>query len=81
MSENVIIEPYNEQWLEIYQKEAQQLKIIFGENCLSIHHIGSTRIVEILPPNLDTKLKQNFLQFIEKWLVSKCNDYDSRIVA
>jgi len=28
VSENVIIEPYNEQWPEIYQKEAQQLKKI-----------------------------------------------------
>ena len=36
--------PYDGDWLESFRDEAQNLRVIFGEEIIAIHHIGSTAI-------------------------------------
>jgi len=46
----VEVTPYNEQWVRMYQEEAEKLCRIFGRQLVAIHHIGSTSV-----PGLDAK--------------------------
>ncbi|MCC2646500.1 MAG: hypothetical protein K0R02_565 [Rickettsiaceae bacterium] len=46
----VEVVPYNPAWVEIFSQEASKLKAALGNNCLEIHHIGSTSV-----PNLSAK--------------------------
>lgn len=46
MSESKIeITPYDPQWPKIFEAEAERIKKALGQNCIAIHHIGSTSIV------------------------------------
>lgn len=36
--------PYCEDWAVAYQREAEQLRHIFGKKLIAIHHIGSTSV-------------------------------------
>lgn len=40
----VHIVPYDPNWSQLFEDEAKRIKLILGESCLSIHHIGSTSI-------------------------------------
>ncbi len=44
MSRKVEVVPYSTDWPEKFSAEAKDLKRIFGEELLSIHHFGSTSI-------------------------------------
>ncbi|MDN7245646.1 GrpB family protein [Planococcus shenhongbingii] len=46
----VVVSPYDEQWVLLFTKEADELKMILGEERVSIHHFGSTSI-----PGLEAK--------------------------
>ncbi len=39
--------PYSSAWPEIFEKEAALIKEILGDNCIAIHHIGSTSVPEL----------------------------------
>jgi GrpB-like predicted nucleotidyltransferase (UPF0157 family)/GNAT superfamily N-acetyltransferase len=36
--------PYNSLWPEMFKEEAEKVKKALGENCVEIHHIGSTSV-------------------------------------
>ena len=36
--------PYNPQWPELYAQEAALIRAALGNNCLMIHHVGSTSV-------------------------------------
>lgn len=40
----IAVVPYHPQWPEIFAKEAARIKLALGENCVEIHHVGSTAI-------------------------------------
>lgn len=40
----VIVTPYQSSWPEAFQEEKEQLKTIFGDRLLAVHHIGSTSV-------------------------------------
>lgn len=40
----VEVKPYNEQWLSMFEEEANKLLEIFGSEIIKIHHIGSTSV-------------------------------------
>lgn len=40
----VIVTDYNPDWPNQFQAEAARLKLIFGNNLVAIHHIGSTSV-------------------------------------
>lgn len=44
------VTPYNEQWAWMYEEEANRLRLIFGEQWVAVHHIGSTSV-----PGLEAK--------------------------
>jgi GrpB-like predicted nucleotidyltransferase (UPF0157 family) len=46
----VEVAPYNPAWVEIFSQEASKLKAALSNNCLEVHHIGSTSV-----PNLSAK--------------------------
>lgn len=54
---HITVEPYQSVWAEQYVAEAAELRNILGENCIGIHHMGSTSvpglaakpIIDILP--------------------------------
>jgi GrpB-like predicted nucleotidyltransferase (UPF0157 family) len=41
---NIVVVPYHPSWPEKYQQEAEKISAIFGQELISIHHIGSTAI-------------------------------------
>ncbi|RLQ90822.1 GrpB family protein [Planomicrobium sp. Y74] len=40
----VIVTDYQPEWKLLFQQAAKQIKEIFGEECIEIHHIGSTSV-------------------------------------
>ncbi len=57
MTNIVKVVPYNIEWPQMFEKEAQLIKSALGDNCIRVHHIGSTAvpklaakpIIDILP--------------------------------
>lgn len=57
MKKTIEVVPYNLQWPEMFASEAELIKQALGNNCITIHHIGSTSvpglsakpIIDILP--------------------------------
>ena len=44
MPQHVIVIPYDRTWPERAAREAASLRRALGENCLAVHHIGSTAV-------------------------------------
>ena len=44
---NIVIAPYDQAWPEQFQKEAALIQQALGDNCIAIHHIGSTSIPDL----------------------------------
>lgn len=44
MEYQVVVCAYDESWPQEFAQEAQRLREVLGENCLEIHHIGSTAV-------------------------------------
>lgn len=44
MTQHVTITPYNPEWPQMFEREAKQIKLILGSNCVCVYHIGSTSI-------------------------------------
>ena len=44
MVQHVIVREYNPLWTKMFETEAVEIKKILGENCIEIHHIGSTSV-------------------------------------
>lgn len=41
---NIVVVPYNPRWSDMFQQEANKIIAVFGQECIAIHHIGSTAI-------------------------------------
>lgn len=60
--------PHNPQWSKQYQKEAENLKKIFGQECISMQHMGSTAIPNIkAKPVIDILIEVRDLDAVEKF--------------
>lgn len=44
MSQKVFVVKYEECWNEEFRRESKEIKRILGENCIAVHHIGSTSV-------------------------------------
>ena len=44
MSKEIQVVPYDPNWPHIFEKEAKLIRQALGDNCLAIHHIGSTAV-------------------------------------
>lgn len=40
----VEVVPYNEEWPTFYEAEAEKIRAAIGQNCVTVHHIGSTAV-------------------------------------
>jgi len=47
MSRILEVIPYDPLWPKMFEEEAQKIKEALGENCSSLHHIGSTSIASL----------------------------------
>ena len=41
---SVIVVPYDDTWPQKFEAEAKKISDILGDNCIEVHHIGSTAI-------------------------------------
>ncbi|HEV8052572.1 MAG TPA: bifunctional GrpB family protein/GNAT family N-acetyltransferase [Parachlamydiaceae bacterium] len=54
MTKNIVVVPYNPEWPTIFKAEAAKIKAALGDNCLAIHHVGSTAVPGLLAkPKID----------------------------
>ncbi len=44
MAQHVVVTEYNPIWPEMFEIEANYIQKILGDNCVAIHHIGSTAV-------------------------------------
>lgn len=70
----VKIVPYNPSWPEKYLIESKLVKEVLGDNCIEIHHIGSTAVeglaskdvIDILPVVRDINIVDKSNEVMEK---------------
>ncbi len=70
MAQHIVVTNYNPLWKDMFETEATAIKKILGDNCIAIHHIGSTSvpglaakpIIDIMPVvhNLEEVDKNRF---------------------
>ena len=44
MARKIEVVPYNPQWPALFEEEAAKIQNVLGDNCISVHHIGSTSV-------------------------------------
>lgn len=44
LSKRIVVIPYNPDWPKIFEAESQKIKNALGDNCIAVHHIGSTSV-------------------------------------
>lgn len=59
MSKKIQVVPYDPNWPHIYEKEASLIKEALSDNCLEVHHIGSTAV-----PGLAAKPKIDIIAVV-----------------
>ena len=60
MKKIIEVVPYDPSWPHIYEKEAALIKEALGDNCVTIHHIGSTSV-----PGLASKPKIDAIAVVQ----------------
>ena len=73
MKKNIEVVPYSLQWPEMFASEAERIKQALGNNCITIHHIGSTSvpglsakpIIDMLPVVRDIQEVDNVAKAME----------------
>ena len=69
----VLVCPFNEKWSLQFAEEVKKLKLIFGNEIVNIHHIGSTSvpglkakpIIDIMPVVRDIELVEKYNQAMQ----------------
>lgn len=49
---HIEVVPYNLHWPNMYENEAADIKRALGDNCIALHHIGSTSVIVVFQQNL-----------------------------
>lgn len=66
---NLDVVPYNPEWAIWFQEEAEKIKEALGDNCVALHHVGSTSIPGLIAkPKIDIIAEVNELKKIIKQL-------------
>lgn len=45
MAQHIVVTEYNPLWADMFETEAVKIKNILSQNCIAVHHIGSTSVV------------------------------------
>ena len=83
MNDIVKVVPYNTEWQHMFEAEAKLIKHALGNNCIDIHHIGSTAvpglnakpIIDILPVVKDILQVDHAVPAMEKLGYSAQGEY------
>ncbi len=43
-TKKIVVTPYCPEWPKIFEEEASKIKTVLGNNCIAIHHVGSTAV-------------------------------------
>lgn len=43
-TKHIVVVPYQTDWPQLYAQEAAKIKEALGDNCIAVHHIGSTSV-------------------------------------
>ena len=71
---NIIVTDYNENWVQLFEKEATLVKGILIDELVDIHHIGSTAV-----PNLKAKPIIDIMPIVRD--IEKVNNFNEKMVA
>ncbi len=44
MAQHVVVTEWSAEWSVLFEREAERIRRILGENCEAVHHIGSTSV-------------------------------------
>lgn len=69
---HIEVVPYNPAWPLEFEKEAAKIKAALGENCIEVHHIGSTSV-----PGLSAKPKLDIIAVIKSLNESVINSLEA----
>jgi GrpB-like predicted nucleotidyltransferase (UPF0157 family) len=56
----IVVVPYEERWVGMFEEAAREVRGVMGENLIEVHHIGSTSI-----PGMDAKPIIDLLAVVE----------------
>lgn len=60
--------PYDPTWIKQFEEEAEKIKSIFADNCIAVHHIGSTSIPGLAAkPTIDILLEVICIEQIDQY--------------
>lgn len=60
MRKHIEVVPYNPDWPKMFEDESKAIKEALGDNCIDIHHIGSTSV-----PGLSAKPKIDMIAVVK----------------
>jgi GrpB-like predicted nucleotidyltransferase (UPF0157 family) len=76
MKKTIEVVPYDHNWANIFEKESVIIKKALGNNCLEIHHIGSTSVAGLAAkPKIDIIAVVSFLFFDKSLLENEGYKY------
>jgi GrpB-like predicted nucleotidyltransferase (UPF0157 family)/GNAT superfamily N-acetyltransferase len=76
MSELIEVVPYDPNWANIFEKESVIIKKALGNNCIEIHHVGSTSVLALAAkPKIDIIAVVSFLFFDKSLLENEGYEY------
>ena len=58
---HIEVVPYDPEWPEIFERESLKIREALGDNCIAIHHIGSTFV-----PGLAAKPKIDMIAVVKE---------------
>ncbi len=71
MLKKIQVVPYNSNWPKLFEAESKLIQEDLGDNCIAIHHVGSTSIPELAAkPKIDIIAVVRDLLFAKKQLTS-----------
>ncbi|MBF8263627.1 MAG: uncharacterized protein HW387_1292 [Parachlamydiales bacterium] len=59
--ESIEIAPYDPEWPQVFENEAAPIQQVLGDNCVAVHHFGSTAV-----PGLSAKPKIDILAVVNQ---------------
>lgn len=65
-SPQISVVPYDPQWVARFRQEAAELRAVFGEQAMAIHHIGSTSVPDLsAKPIIDIMLEVRAIEAVD----------------
>lgn len=81
MNKKIILTPYDPDWPSLFNTEATKIREALGDNCLAVHHVGSTSVPGLIAkPKIDiiavVKDPTNIIEPLEKIGIQYRGEYN-----